>query len=173
MKNLIYTFGFLLLLLFNNNLKGQGLSLHVNSFPNILVGQHLKLVVPFAELRTTYEYKILGKKTSSGLSFRSINWGNEVGLSHGFTSRAKWINSIKLSNTMNLHVSLPLYYNKKRLSYAGSSVLNVSFDKFDRIALVLGTRLNYYPGYSEIGEKNYFLELIFGAKYKMSKLTRK
>jgi len=108
-----------------------------------------------------YGYEVQQLDLSSNISFRSIDWGNQVSIGQGISfeilKREKW----KISHKNNVQINLPLYYNKLLLGYGITSGFEWSAAKLQGLVIYYGISFNHLPDYLEWSQRKLIFEGAF------------
>ncbi|MDX1351276.1 MAG: hypothetical protein R3279_13555, partial [Putridiphycobacter sp.] len=119
----------------------------------------------------SYQHPIKKGALLGGINFRTINWGNQVGATFGYSvpyvSKEKW----SLSGVTSADLGLALFVNNPLLVYAVDYTPFFTWHRNKRFDFEagIGIRFTHCPAYGNYGKINQVLDLPLklGVKYQL------
>lgn len=144
-----------------SGLNGQSLSLDLQAYPNLTKLYQPSIIIPYGGIGLSFGYYAKKQKLSTGINFRSSNWGNELSVKQSIVFNIVNGQKYVLNQSNTGHFFIPLYHNKLSGGLALASALHFHIASRPRIYFSWGLRYNYYPNY--VGKaKSSYLESSLG-----------
>ncbi len=158
-------------------IQAQQLSLKGLSFLGVATNTTKGYFYDGGGFELNYQHDIWKGRIVTGIEYRMINWGNQVGLNIGYNFPFYKKNQWRLSGTLSTQVGMALF-SPRPLAVWGIELLpSVEWQSKKRFFLQLdvGFRMNHCPRYKDYGAINmvWDIPIKIGVGFRLGKAAKK